>query len=116
MPQSLQIDTVTTPQVSTMSHWFIGLDEAELTRQEMVSLLCIADRTHSHLMDMMPEKCGLTGQTKHFESTLKEVVMILIIINKTINYNNNNRNKDCYCSNIYNNINYYNSYNSIIIK
>ncbi|KAI0233528.1 E3 ubiquitin-protein ligase UBR3 [Lamellibrachia satsuma] len=51
----------------------LGLDEAELTRQEMASLLCIADRTHSHLMDMMPEKCGLTGQTKHFESTLKEV-------------------------------------------
>ena len=41
----------------------------------MVSLLCIADRTHSHLMDMMPEKCGLTGQTKHFEATLNEVIM-----------------------------------------
>ena len=105
MLQNLQIDIVTTLQVSTVSHWLVGVDEAELTSQEMVSLLCIADRTHSHLMDMMPEKCGLTGQTKHFESTLKEVVVILIIINKTTNYNDNNCNKDYYCYNIYNNIN-----------
>ena len=42
-------------------------------RQEMVSLLAMSDRTHSQLMDTMPEKCGLTGQAKDFEPTLKEV-------------------------------------------
>lgn len=52
---------------------FSGLSEAELTKQEMVTLLCMSDRTHSLLMDMMPEKCGLTGQAKDFEQTLKEV-------------------------------------------
>jgi E3 ubiquitin-protein ligase UBR3 len=36
----------------------------------MVSLLCVNDRTHSQLMDLMPEKCGLAGQTKDFEPTL----------------------------------------------
>lgn len=25
---------------------------------EMVSLLCISDKTHSHLMELMPERCG----------------------------------------------------------
>ena len=42
-------------------------------REEMVSLLAMSDRTHSQLMDTMPEKCGLTGQAKDFEPTLKEV-------------------------------------------
>ncbi|XP_013419454.1 E3 ubiquitin-protein ligase UBR3-like [Lingula anatina] len=50
-----------------------GMDDKETTRKEMVALLCVADRTHSQLMDLMPEKCGLTGQTKDFEATLKEV-------------------------------------------
>ena len=39
----------------------------------MLTLLCMSDRTHSQLMDLMPEKCGLTGQAKDFEPTLKQV-------------------------------------------
>ena len=50
-----------------------GLNDSDLARIEMVTLLCISDRTHSQLVDMMPEKCGLSGQPKDFESTLKEV-------------------------------------------
>ena len=54
--------------------WFVsGINEADLTQLEMLTLLCMSDRTHSQLMDLMPEKCGLTGQAKDFEPTLKQV-------------------------------------------
>ncbi|XP_074659002.1 E3 ubiquitin-protein ligase UBR3-like [Tubulanus polymorphus] len=53
------------------NHWGIG--EEELTRIEMVTLLCVSDRTHSQLMDLMPEKCGLSGQTKQFEPILRQI-------------------------------------------
>jgi E3 ubiquitin-protein ligase UBR3 len=36
----------------------LGLDEETLTRLEMVSLLCMGDKTHSTLYEHMPEKCG----------------------------------------------------------
>ena len=52
---------------------FAGMTELEVTKLEMVSLLCMAERTHSQLMDLMPERCGLSGQTKDFEPTLREV-------------------------------------------
>jgi hypothetical protein len=39
---------------------------------EMVTLLCIADKTHSQLMELMPERCGTT-QNRDFESVLAEV-------------------------------------------
>ena len=50
-----------------------GMTETELTRMEMVTLLCMADRTHSQLMEMMPERCGFAEQAKGFEAMLKEV-------------------------------------------
>ncbi|KFM58297.1 E3 ubiquitin-protein ligase UBR3, partial [Stegodyphus mimosarum] len=39
----------------------------------MVSLLCMSDRTHSQLMDLLPDKCGATSQNKDFESILNKV-------------------------------------------
>ena len=53
---------------------FIGIKETMLTRLEMSTLLCMADRQHSQLMDLMPEKSGMTGHGKElFDPTLKEV-------------------------------------------
>ena len=49
------------------------MSESNLTRLEMLTLLCMSDRTHSQLMDLMPEKCGLTGHAKDFEPTLKDI-------------------------------------------
>lgn len=43
----------------------------DVTRQEMVTLLSMSDRTHSQLIDSFPEKCGLSGQAKDFEQVLK---------------------------------------------
>ena len=51
----------------------LGISEAEQTRMEVVSLLCMADRTHSQLKEMTPEKCGVRGQMRDFEPTLKKV-------------------------------------------
>lgn len=50
----------------------LGLSETELNRLEMVTLLCMGDKTHSQLMELMPEKCG-TSQSRDFESLLAEV-------------------------------------------
>lgn len=38
----------------------------------MITLLCVADRTHSQLMELMPERCG-TGQSRDFEAILEQV-------------------------------------------
>ncbi|XP_023241163.1 E3 ubiquitin-protein ligase ubr3-like, partial [Centruroides sculpturatus] len=51
----------------------IGMSEEEVTRQEMVSLLCMSDRTHSQLMDLLPENSGMTSQNRDFESILNKV-------------------------------------------
>lgn len=51
----------------------LGLSEGEITRQEMVTLLAISDRTHSQLFDMLPERCGTSGQNKDFDNILKEI-------------------------------------------
>jgi E3 ubiquitin-protein ligase UBR3 len=50
----------------------IGLSETELNRLEMVTLLCMGDKTHSQLMELMPERCG-TSQTRDFEALLAEL-------------------------------------------
>ena len=39
---------------------------------EMVTLLCMGDKTHSQLMELMPERCGTT-QNRDFEAILREV-------------------------------------------
>lgn len=63
--------------ISVISLYLIyneGIKESSLTRLEMATLLCMADRQHSQLMDLMPEKSGMTGHGKElFEPTLKEV-------------------------------------------
>ncbi|ELU10689.1 hypothetical protein CAPTEDRAFT_220674 [Capitella teleta] len=51
----------------------LGLPQSEVTRLEMVTLLCMGDRTHSQLMDAMPDKCDQMDQTKSFEPTLEQV-------------------------------------------
>lgn len=38
----------------------------------MVSLLCMSDRTHSQLMELLPEKCG-APQNKDFDAILAQV-------------------------------------------
>lgn len=53
----------------------LGMSEAEVTRQEMVSLLCMGDRTHSQLMDLLPEKCGTSAHSRDFEAHLQEVAV-----------------------------------------
>ena len=50
------------------------MNEKELTRLEMATLLFVNDRHHSQLTDLMPEKSGMTGHGKDlFEPTLKDV-------------------------------------------
>ncbi|XP_023317565.1 E3 ubiquitin-protein ligase Ubr3 isoform X3 [Trichogramma pretiosum] len=50
----------------------LGLSDSEMSSLEMVTLLCIGDKTHSQLMELMPERCGST-QNRDFESVLAEV-------------------------------------------
>lgn len=55
---------------------FSGLSESELAKLEMVTLLCMGDKTHSQLMECMPEKCGSAAQSRDFESVLSKVCEI----------------------------------------
>lgn len=50
----------------------LGLSETALNRLEMVTLLCMGDKTHSQLMELMPERCGMS-ESRDFESLLAEV-------------------------------------------
>ncbi|XP_031787991.1 E3 ubiquitin-protein ligase Ubr3 isoform X1 [Nasonia vitripennis] len=50
----------------------LGLSDVEMSRLEMVTLLCMGDKTHSQLMEYMPERCGNT-QNRDFEAILVEV-------------------------------------------
>eukprot|EP00095_Tigriopus_kingsejongensis_P006031 maker-scaffold889_size84747-snap-gene-0.19 protein:Tk06031 transcript:maker-scaffold889_size84747-snap-gene-0.19-mRNA-1 annotation:"e3 ubiquitin-protein ligase ubr3" len=51
----------------------LGLDEETLARLEMVSLLCLGDKTHSMLYEHMPEKCGTSVPLALFDKVLGEV-------------------------------------------
>lgn len=46
-----------------------------LTRLEMVTLLCVSDKPHSQLTELMPERCG-TGQLRDFDAILAQVICI----------------------------------------
>ncbi|XP_076270101.1 ubr3 ubiquitin ligase isoform X2 [Rhynchophorus ferrugineus] len=48
----------------------LGLPDTVLNRLEMVTLLCMSDKTHSQLMELMPERCGT--QSRDFETLLAE--------------------------------------------
>ncbi|KMQ97669.1 e3 ubiquitin-protein ligase ubr3 [Lasius niger] len=50
----------------------LGLSDPEMSRLEMVTLLCMGDKTHSQLMELMPERCGTT-QNRDFESVLADM-------------------------------------------
>ena len=51
----------------------LGLTDEILTRLEMVSLLCMGDKTHSALYEHMPEKCGTSVPLQLFDNVLSEV-------------------------------------------
>lgn len=51
---------------------FSGISEEELARLEMVSLLCMGDKTHSMLQENMPEKSGTQVQVDLFDRILLE--------------------------------------------
>lgn len=57
------------------THFFVvsGLSDLGLNRLEMITLLCMSDKTHSQLMEMLPERCGTTSQSRDFEALLAEV-------------------------------------------
>jgi len=50
-----------------------------MSRLEMVTLLCMGDKTHSQLMELMPERCGTT-QNRDFESVLADVCINRLFI------------------------------------
>lgn len=55
-------------------HNNLGMTEEQVTRKEMVALLAMGDKTHSQLLDLLPEKCGTqSSQNMYFESTLNRI-------------------------------------------
>jgi len=50
-----------------------GLSASAVTRMEMVGLLCVMDRTHSQLVDAIPETCGVSHHDKDYESVIQQV-------------------------------------------
>ena len=50
-----------------------GLDEEQLIRLEMVSLLCMGDRTHSNLHEFIPAKYGVSVSLELFDAVLFDV-------------------------------------------
>jgi len=51
----------------------LGLTEQDILRQEMVAQLCMGDRTHSQLVDLIPDKPGQTHNTHDFDKILSEL-------------------------------------------
>ncbi|XP_070564707.1 E3 ubiquitin-protein ligase UBR3-like [Ptychodera flava] len=51
----------------------LGISDKEVLQAEIVTQLCARDRTHSQLIDLVPDKTGLTGPEKDFETILKQV-------------------------------------------
>nr|CAD7398319.1 unnamed protein product [Timema poppensis] len=52
----------------------LGMNDASLSRLEMVTLLCMGDKTHSQLIELMPERCG-SAQSRDFEAVLAEILV-----------------------------------------
>ncbi|KAK7110558.1 E3 ubiquitin-protein ligase UBR3-like [Littorina saxatilis] len=53
---------------------YLGLSEERLVRKEMAALLCMNDRQHSQLSELMPERSGMSGMSKElFEPTLSKL-------------------------------------------
>ncbi|XP_034238559.1 E3 ubiquitin-protein ligase Ubr3 isoform X4 [Thrips palmi] len=52
---------------------YLGVSEATISELEMGTLLCMGDKTHSQLIDLMPEKSYPLPQSRDFETVLTEV-------------------------------------------
>lgn len=50
-----------------------------MSRLEMVTLLSMGDKTHSQLMELMPERSGST-QNRDFESVLADVCFMFYVL------------------------------------
>lgn len=50
----------------------LRLRSSSLTRNEIVNLLCVADRTYSAIEDSLPDVCSLSTAKKDIEPILKE--------------------------------------------
>jgi hypothetical protein len=51
-----------------------GVNEEEMIRKEMAALMCMSDRQHSQLSELMPERSGMSSSSKDlFEPTLAKV-------------------------------------------
>ncbi|XP_078377169.1 E3 ubiquitin-protein ligase ubr3-like isoform X1 [Oculina patagonica] len=57
--------------LSTRLH--LGLSDQEILRQEMIAQLCMGDKTHSQLVDLIPDKPGQSHNAQDFERTLNEL-------------------------------------------
>lgn len=53
-------------------HIITGNDELTQSRLEVATLLAAGDKTHSQLLELMPERSG-NAHTRNFETVLKEV-------------------------------------------
>ena len=55
----------------------LGMTPAAATRLEMIGLLCVMDRTHSQLIDAIPETSGVSHHDKDYESVIQQVQLVL---------------------------------------
>ncbi|XP_048579140.1 E3 ubiquitin-protein ligase ubr3 isoform X3 [Nematostella vectensis] len=51
----------------------LGMNSKEIIRKEMVAQLCMSDRTHSQLVDLIPDKPGQSHKVQDFETILAEL-------------------------------------------
>jgi len=57
------------------------MSASAVTRQEMVGLLCVMDRTHSQLTDALPETCGVSHHNKDYEFIIQQVLFVYCSVN-----------------------------------
>ena len=50
-----------------------GKNDSVVFLLEVLSILCMGDKTHSQLLELLPEKCG-SPQTKDIDAFLTEVI------------------------------------------
>ena len=52
-----------------------GATYRDIMQQELITLLCMSDRTHSQLSDAMPDRCGhIVDHSADFEEILSRVI------------------------------------------
>ncbi|KAK2727488.1 hypothetical protein QYM36_008099, partial [Artemia franciscana] len=71
--EMLMIESCLTFLASLMSiRTYIGKNDSVVFLLEVLSILCMGDKTHSQLLELLPEKCG-SPQTKDIDAFLTEV-------------------------------------------